>query len=185
MASDDHINKFNNNSDELEYNDNVNQDNNDLDFDVLFNALDEMFVDDEQGTNLKPDLQNKPLNKSSKILHLVQKMYKLTEWENVEEHNEVRPKLCSICYTLSCDHVRNSNSKLNIDDLLENAIQNCMHETSDEWVFEEVCAKCIISSCEKVNSSPSTDLFVLWDEIDFIQYFQWIQKLDKETTFTN
>ncbi|OLS29238.1 MAG: hypothetical protein HeimC2_00850 [Candidatus Heimdallarchaeota archaeon LC_2] len=187
MQPEDYHNKINNNSDELELNDHENDDD-DLSLDLLFNALDGLFLDYQPDQpDQRPEVNNQTNSSihSPSIVPLLKQMYKLTTWGNVEEGTGDRPKLCLICHSLICDHVKNLKSKLNIEDLLENAINQCQHEISEEWVFEEVCAKCIINSCEQVNSISSPDLFVLWDEVDLTQYLQWIQKIDKEASFTN
>ncbi|HDY90317.1 MAG TPA: hypothetical protein ENH82_19630 [bacterium] len=102
MQPEDYHNKINNNSDELELNDHENDDD-DLSLDLLFNALDGLFLDYQPDQpDQRPEVNNQTNSSihSPSIVPLLKQMYKLTTWGNVEEGTGDRPKLCLICHSL-------------------------------------------------------------------------------------
>lgn len=157
----------------------------DLDFNLLFDTLDSIFDEEiNQDENLNVT-STKPKIPALDLVNFVKQMYHKTSWHSINQPNEVRSELCRSCLSLTCSHVSSKGSRLDIESVIDDALEKCSHHISGDWVFDDMCAKCVILSCEKVTLAETTELLVLWDETDLIQYLDWINKIDKENSLHN
>ncbi|MHA2098756.1 MAG: hypothetical protein ACW99A_08720 [Candidatus Kariarchaeaceae archaeon] len=152
----------------------------DLSFDLLFNTLDSIFEDNSE-TKQTQEHQIENENKFQNLTGLISKLYNSTTWNKLNQVNEERPVACFACFSISCQHVKNKGSQLDIEAAIDKALEKCDHKISDDWLFDDMCAKCIITSCEKVSASGTPSLGVLWDESDLMDYNAWLGKIDDET----
>jgi len=163
----------------------VEKEDEDIDFNLLFDTLDSIFegkiiVEENLHTDIK-----KPKTSTYDLLKFVQRMYQNTWWNLINQPNEVRPELSTTCLSLTCSHVSSKGSRLNIECVVDDPLENCSHKITEDWLFDDICAKCIIVSCETVTLAEPAEFVVLWDETDLIHYFDWIEKIDKDSGFHN
>ncbi|MCE7735935.1 MAG: hypothetical protein GPJ54_13725 [Candidatus Heimdallarchaeota archaeon] len=157
----------------------------DLDFNLLFDTLDSIFdeeIIEEENLNINAI---KPKNVIPNLAKFVKQMYDNTSWHSLNQTNEVRSELCRTCLSLTCTHVNFKGSRLDIESVIDDALEKCTHQMSEDWLLDDMCAKCIILSCEKVTLAEITELYVIWDETDLIQYHDWINNIDKESSLYN
>jgi len=156
-----------------------------VDFKLLFESLDNIFKDDTEEEIDENSLPQQPIIDNQNLVSLVTNMYQKTSWDTINQLAEDRPKACLICQSINCEHINNIGTRMNVDQILEKAVEKCTHTISDDWLFDNVCSKCILTSCESVSFDPFPQLRILWDETDLIQYQNWINKIDKDNIHKN
>ncbi|MFV2016158.1 MAG: hypothetical protein ACC656_12060 [Candidatus Heimdallarchaeota archaeon] len=156
-----------------------------VDFKLLFESLDNIFKDDTEEEIDNNRLPQHPIMENQNLVSLVTDMYQKTSWDTIDQLAEDRPKACLICQSINCEHINHIDTRMNVDQILEKAVENCTHIISEDWLFDDVCSRCILSSCESVTPSSTPQLRILWDESDFMQYHNWINKIDKDNMLKN